>query len=109
MDRWVVDARPVGGEVTARLTFTINGFEPDWAVHPGETLEELLALRGWSQAEFARTAGLTAKHVNQIIKGKAGIGPNAALALEAATHVSAEFWARLQAQYDVAVARKAHG
>ena len=33
-------------------------FEPDWATHPGEHLDEYLEVNNWSQAEFARSIGV---------------------------------------------------
>ena len=41
-------------------------YAPDYALPPGGTLVEVLSERGMSQAELARRAGLSAKHVNQI-------------------------------------------
>lgn len=88
------------------LRFIIEGFDPDWSVHPGQTIHDLLTERAWSQAEFAAMCGVSPKHMSRVITGKAGIGPDFALGLEAATHVSAGFWARLQAAHDVHVARQ---
>lgn len=86
------------------IRFSIS-FDPDWAVHPGETLAELLEETGWSQAELARQSGLSTKHINLIVRGKASIGVQAALQLERATHVRAELWVTMQARYDVKRAR----
>jgi hypothetical protein len=48
-------------------------YAPDYALPPGETLVEVLAERGMSRAELARRAGLSAKHVNQIVFGTAAL------------------------------------
>ena len=87
------------------LRFTISGFEPDYGVHPGETLKELLREAGWSQAELARRTGLSQKHISRVITGNAGIGADMALLLERETNVSARMWASMQAAYDVYAAR----
>lgn len=91
------------------LTFTINGFDPPWAVHPGEVLKEVLAEAGVTQTELARSCGVSQKHISEIINAKAGIGPDLAVSLEDVTHVAATFWVRMQAGYDVQIARQRRG
>ena len=66
-------------------------FKPDYAVIPGETLAEVLAERGMSQAELARHADLSTKHVNQIISGAASITADTAIRLERVTCNSGTF------------------
>lgn len=83
-----------------------KSWAPTWAVHPGELLLEELQERGLTQAEFARHSNLSPVLVNEIIKGKRGIGPDTALALEAALGASAEFWMNLMSQYELAIRRK---
>ena len=75
-------------------------------VHPGEILEEALAERQMSQAEFARRMDLSAKHVNQIIKGKAGYSADVALGMERVLGINAVFWLNLQANYQTDLARQ---
>lgn len=87
------------------LRFIIDGFRPNWSVHPGQTLGEILRERSWSQTDLAERCGVSQKHVSRVITGKAAIGVQFALRLETVTNVSAEFWMRLQANHDVAVAR----
>ena len=53
------------------LNNTKNQFEPDYAIHPGEILEETLQARGIGKTELAMRSGLTPKHISQIIHGKA--------------------------------------
>lgn len=48
---------------------TLYKHEPDYAVPPGETLEEVLEELEMSQAELATRTGLSPKHVNQVIRG----------------------------------------
>lgn len=76
-------------------------YAPDYAFPPGETLTEVLAERGMSQAELARRAGLSAKHVNQIVLGAASITAETALRLERVTGVPAQVWTNLEADYQV--------
>jgi HTH-type transcriptional regulator / antitoxin HigA len=76
-----------------------EAFEPDYAVPPGETLRETLESIGMSQADLARRAELSTKHVNQIIQGEAPITPETALALERVTRVPARIWNGLEANF----------
>jgi addiction module HigA family antidote len=85
------------------MTATRNRYPytPDYAFPPGETLAEVLADRGMSQAELARRAGLSAKHVNQVVLGAASITAETALRLERVTGVPAQVWTNLKADYQV--------
>lgn len=75
--------------------------------HAGALLEQVLRLLGMSQAALARQTGLTAKHVNQVCQGNAGISARAAVLFEEATGVGAEVWMQAQARCDIATARAA--
>jgi HTH-type transcriptional regulator/antitoxin HigA len=69
----------------------------------------VLELRGLSQAELARRTGFTPKHVNRVVKGRARISPEFALALEAVLETSADFWLVRDAHYQLHLARQAAG
>ncbi len=73
---------------------------------PGETIEDLLEEQGWTQAEFADRTGFTRKHVNDLVKGRATITPDAALRLEAVLGASADFWLTREAHYREALERR---
>lgn len=88
---------------------TMTNWKPTWTVNPGETLLEVLEERGLRQADLVRATGFTAKHVNQVIKGRAHIGVEFALALEVALGIDAQFWMNLQTQHDIALARGVAG
>jgi HTH-type transcriptional regulator/antitoxin HigA len=83
-----------------------NGWNPDWAVHPGEHLAEYLEARGWSQAEFARLADLTPKLVSEIINGKNPITPETAIKLERVLGLKDYIWLGLQRDWDLYQARQ---
>ncbi|MGV9007831.1 MAG: HigA family addiction module antitoxin [Brevundimonas sp.] len=74
---------------------------PSWAVHPGEVLEEHLEARGLTQADFARRADMTAKHVSTILSGKAPVTIETARAFERVLGLKATVWARLQDAWDL--------
>ena len=80
-------------------------YNPDFAVHPGETLREELEVANISQVELMQRTGISEKHISQIINGEASITPDTAIKLERSLGVPAEFWANLQKNYDITVAR----
>jgi HTH-type transcriptional regulator / antitoxin HigA len=79
---------------------------PDWAMHPGDHLAEHLDVRGMSQAEFARLADMTAKHVSTIINGDNPVTPETAIKLQRVTGMKDYIWTGLQAQWDLHQARE---
>jgi len=83
-----------------------NQYAPDRVSAPGETLLEVLATRGMSQAELAGRTGRPTKTINEIIKGKAAITPETALQLELVLGVPAAFWITREQQYRESIARK---
>lgn len=74
-------------------------WDRDWAVPPGEILEEALEERRMSQAELARRMNRPLKTINEIIRGKAAITPETALQLELAVGISARFWNNLERNF----------
>ncbi|MDF1596198.1 MAG: HigA family addiction module antitoxin [Acidimicrobiia bacterium] len=82
------------GEQQARTRFT-----PDYARSPGTTLAAALDELGYTQAAVANRAGISRKHLNQIIKGSAALSPDTALRLEKVTGISAAMWNGLEAHY----------
>ncbi|MEN6565791.1 MAG: HigA family addiction module antitoxin [Veillonellales bacterium] len=77
------------------------------AVPPGETLAEVLEDRGMPQNELALRTGVTSKHINEMIQGKAAISPTMALRLEQVLGIEASFWNNLEADYQATLARLA--
>ncbi len=80
-------------------------FLPDYAIPPGDTLRDLIAEQSVSQAELAARAGLSTKHVNQIMQGVAPITLETAIVLERVTGMPASFWNRREADYREALLR----
>ncbi|MBW1706238.1 MAG: helix-turn-helix domain-containing protein [Deltaproteobacteria bacterium] len=75
------------------------GFEPDYAIPPGETLREVMDSLGMSQKELAGRTDLTVQSLNRIFKGTQPITYETANRLELATGVPATMWNNLEAQY----------
>lgn len=73
--------------------------EPDYAISPGEILEEYLNAYGMTQKELSDRIDISHKHINEIIKGKAPITPDTALKLERVFDRPAHFWINLEMLY----------
>lgn len=74
-------------------------FDPDYAVAPGQTLNEILESTGMSQKKLAICAGLTEQAITHIVSGKQPITAKIANKLELVTGVPASIWNNLEAQY----------
>jgi antitoxin HigA-1 len=74
-------------------------------VHPGEILrEEFMQPLGLSQTRLGRDLGVSPRRINEIVHGKRSITADTALRLSRYFGTSAEFWVRLQADYDLDLA-----
>ena len=82
------------------ITPTTNAsFNADWASPPGDLIEEVLEEHGWTRAELAQRLAFSAKHVNELLKGRASITADTAERLERVLGHDAGFWLRLEANY----------
>jgi HTH-type transcriptional regulator/antitoxin HigA len=66
-------------------------FKSDIAIHPGESLRELIEEINLSQKELADRMGITPKTVNEIINGKTSLTSENAIKLERIFGISATF------------------
>ncbi len=83
-----------------------NMFSPDYAIHPGEILEETLEARGIKKNDFAIRCGLSPKTVSLVINGRSSITPDTAIQFERVLGTSAALWLNLDARYNLFMARK---
>ncbi len=75
-------------------------------MHPGTILNEIyLQEMGLNQSQFAGKCGCSPRKINEIVNGKRSISPDFALVLEKVLGTTAEMWVRIQAEYDLWVAR----
>ena len=88
-------------------TTTDGTFAPDYIVPPGDTIIDLLEEREMTQANLAQRLGISAKHVNQIVKGSAAISADVALGLEKVLGGSVSFWVTREALYQARMAARA--
>jgi addiction module HigA family antidote len=77
-----------------------NQFNPDYAIHPGEYLKEILESQKIKKVQLADWCQLSTKTISQIINGKANITPEIAVKFELMLGVAAYIWNNLQKNYD---------
>ncbi|MEI7616154.1 MAG: HigA family addiction module antitoxin [Actinomycetota bacterium] len=75
-------------------------------VHPGAFLKENLDELQVSQAEFARTIGISAMRISHIIKGKRPVTAEIALLFGKVFGQTPQCWINLQADYDLKMVEK---
>ena len=76
-------------------------------MHPGTVLSEIyMKEMDLNQSQFAEKCSCSARKINEIVNGKRGISPDFAIILENVLGTSAEMWVRIQAEYDLWLARK---
>jgi addiction module HigA family antidote len=79
-------------------------------VSPGEMLnEEFLVPLGMSKYRLAKSIGVPAQRIGDIVSGKRGITADTDLRLCRFFGLSDGWWLRLQASYDTALARRKLG
>lgn len=88
------------------MTEIRNAYEPRHVTPPGGTLQDILEDRGMAQNQLAERTGLTAKAINEIVKGKMAITPDTALKLERALGTPADFWLAREQHYQEWLARQ---
>ncbi|WP_401001119.1 helix-turn-helix domain-containing protein [Agromyces sp. GXQ0307] len=84
---------------SAVLRYAPQEFSPDWAVPPGRMILRELEAGGFSQADIAARANISAKHLNQIVKGHVPLTPEVAVSLERVLGASADTWLRMEATW----------
>lgn len=74
-------------------------FIPYRATHPTEIIKDEIKARSMTQKELAERMGMQAPNLTRLLKGD-NITSSIAQKLEAALDIPADFWMRLQTQYD---------
>ena len=76
-------------------------------VHPGEILsEEFLGPMSVSQYQLAKSIGVPALRISQIVRGKRAVTADTALRLSKYFGLNDSYWLRLQARFDEQVAKQ---
>ena len=88
-------------ETNAERMYLVNDITPTFPEHPGGILGEELKARGISQKKFAEMIGLQATHLSALIHGTRNFTPAVAAKIESGLDgISANFWMKLQEQYN---------
>jgi addiction module HigA family antidote len=85
---------------------TLYKYQPDYAVHPGETLREKLNEINMLPKEFAVRTGKPVKTISEILNGKSSITPEMAVLFEKVLEIPANFWIKKQANFNEFIARE---
>lgn len=80
-------------------------YKPDYAVHPGEYLEEVLESREIKKKELSERLGVSVKHLSQIIHKQEMLTSALSVQLERTLGISANIWNNLNADYSLFNAR----
>ncbi len=76
-------------------------------MHPGVVLNEIyMKEMDLNQSQLAEKCRCSPRKINEIVNGKRAISPDFALILEEVLGTTAEMWVRIQAEYDLWLARK---
>ena len=76
-------------------------------MHPGTVLTEVyMKEMDLNQSQLAVKCDCSPRKINEIVNGKRAISPEFAIILEKVLGTTAEMWVRIQAEYDLWVARK---
>src|SRR5581483_2700212 len=78
-----------------------------WAIHPGEVLkEEFLKPMALTGYKLAKSLGVTAQRVSDVLLKKSGVSAEMAIRLSKFFGTSPEFWMNLQMSYELSIAHK---
>ena len=84
---------------------TRNEVRPYLPQHPGTILKAELQERGIKQKAFAEEIGMRPSHLSALLNGYRNISPQVAARIEAALHIPAQVWLRLQNNYNLDMLR----
>lgn len=80
-------------------------FQPNWASPPGDTIAELMRLKGLALEQLARRLECSVSAAKDLIAGLASIDDGRAKQLESLLGPSAKFWSTRELQYRKSLAR----
>jgi addiction module HigA family antidote len=80
--------------------------QTDVSLHPGEIIESELEARNIRKTEMAKQMEMNLANLSELIHQKRNVSPAIALKLEKTLGIKAEYWLRIQADYDLFNERK---
>ena len=85
---------------------TANKLTPFYPIHPGEIIKDEIEYRGISQRKLSKQIGVSYTVLNEVLNCKRPVNTEFALLVEAALNMDAETFVRMQARYNMQVARQ---
>ena len=79
----------------------VNDLVPGDVFHPAEFIKDEMEAHHIKQADLARISGYNRSFVSLLLKGERSVNIHFAIALEKAFKIPAEFWIRLQKNYEM--------
>jgi addiction module HigA family antidote len=83
-----------------------NNLEPYYPTHPGEVLKDEIEYRGISQRKLAAAMDVPYTLLNEVLNGKRPVNAELALLIEATLDLPAEPLLKMQARYNMLVAKR---
>ena len=80
--------------------------QTDIALHPGEVLQDELEAREIKKTAFAALMGIKPGHLSELLHGRRHVSAGTALKLEKLLNIPAEYWMRVQVNYDLFMERR---
>lgn len=81
-------------------------FSPDYNIHPGEYIEEILEVQDMKRNDFAERCGISAKAVSQIINGKSLFSSDLAVLFERVLGIEADLLMNLVTSFQMFESRE---
>ncbi len=78
-----------------------NELVPGDLFHPSETIKDEMEARGMRQVDLINLSGYNKGFISLLLKGERNITSSVALVLEKVFTIPAEFWIRLQKNYEL--------
>lgn len=88
------------------MALASNKYTPFFPIHPGEIIKDEIEYRGISQRRLAAQMGISYTLLNEVLNGKRQVNTELAMLIEAAIDLDADTLVRMQARYNMQVARK---
>jgi addiction module HigA family antidote len=88
------------------MTRPVNGLPP---IHPGEYLREALEELGLSQAELAKSIGISPMRISHLVREERPVTADLALRLGKVFGQSPQYWLNLQSSYELKLAQASLG
>lgn len=80
----------------------LEEFTPEWTVHAGALIQREIDAAGYPQTAVAARTGISAKHLNQLLRGHVALSPDVAIALERVLGSPGDLWLRMDATWQAA-------